>query len=202
MAKLKVYRTPAGFHDAYVAAPSQKAALAAWGSSANLFARGLAEQVTDPALIAAPLDRPGEVIRVARTMADATDLPPVKRRASKDEGRDGGRDESSDQASGTRKAAPSAKAKPKAKNKPKAKPAPKPKPKPSRAALDKAEAAIEAAEARHKAQRDALRREEQALAARRRALEKEQAEERTRLDRARLAARGDYEDALDAWRGD
>lgn len=198
MAKLKVYRTPAGFHDAYVAAPSQKAALAAWGSSANLFARGLAEQVTDPALIAAPLDRPGEVIRVARTMADATDLPPVKRRASKDEGKD----ESRDQVSGKPKAAPSAKAKPKAKNKPKAKPAPKPKPKPSRAALDKAEAAIEAAEARHKAQRDALRREEQALAARRRALEKEQAEERTRLDRARLAARGDYEDALDAWRGD
>lgn len=196
MAKLKVYRTPAGFHDAYVAAPSQKAALAAWGSSANLFARGLAEQVTDPALIAAPLDRPGEVIRVARTMADATDLPPVKRRASKDEGKD----ESRDQASGKPKAAPSAKAKPKAKPAPK--PKPKPKPKPSRAALDKAEAAIEAAEARHKAQRDALRREEQALAARRRALEKEQAEERTRLDRARLAARGDYEDALDAWRGD
>lgn len=29
--KLKVYRTPIGFHDAYVAAPSQKAALKAWG---------------------------------------------------------------------------------------------------------------------------------------------------------------------------
>jgi hypothetical protein len=30
MAKLKVFRTPIGFHDAYVAAPSKKAALAAW----------------------------------------------------------------------------------------------------------------------------------------------------------------------------
>ena len=44
---LKVYRTPIGFHDAYVAAPSQKAALAAWGADANLFARGSAEQVTE-----------------------------------------------------------------------------------------------------------------------------------------------------------
>ena len=35
MPKLKVYRTPIGFHDAYVAAPSQKAALDAWGSDAK-----------------------------------------------------------------------------------------------------------------------------------------------------------------------
>jgi hypothetical protein len=42
--KLKVYRTAAGFHDAYVAAPSQKAALAAWGSDHDLFARGGAER--------------------------------------------------------------------------------------------------------------------------------------------------------------
>ena len=41
-----VYRPPVGFHAAYVAAPSQKAALEAWGSDANLFARGVAEVVT------------------------------------------------------------------------------------------------------------------------------------------------------------
>jgi hypothetical protein len=41
--KLKVYRTPIGFHDAYVAAPSKKAALEASGSDANLFVRGIAE---------------------------------------------------------------------------------------------------------------------------------------------------------------
>jgi hypothetical protein len=64
--KLKVYRTPIGFHDAYVAAPSQKAALAAWGSDANLFARGVAELVTDEALTREPLDKPGEVIRRPR----------------------------------------------------------------------------------------------------------------------------------------
>jgi hypothetical protein len=65
-AKLKVYRTSTGFHDAYVAAPSQKAALEAWGADANLFARGVAEQVTDPALMEAPLGRPGEVIKILR----------------------------------------------------------------------------------------------------------------------------------------
>lgn len=47
---LKVYRTPIGFHDAYVAAPSQKAALAAWGTKKNLFARGDAGIVTDAKL--------------------------------------------------------------------------------------------------------------------------------------------------------
>lgn len=68
--KLKVYRTPIGFHDAYVAAPSQKAALAAWGSDANLFARGVAEQVTDPALMKEPLAQPGKVIRKLRGTAE------------------------------------------------------------------------------------------------------------------------------------
>jgi hypothetical protein len=66
---LKVYRTPIGFHDAYVAASSQKAALTAWGSDANLFARGVAEQVTDPALTAEPVAHPGEVIKRLRGSA-------------------------------------------------------------------------------------------------------------------------------------
>ena len=39
--KLKVFRTPIGFHDAYVAAPSQKAALEAWGADSNIFAQTL-----------------------------------------------------------------------------------------------------------------------------------------------------------------
>lgn len=63
---LKVYRTAIGFHDAYVAAPTMKAALEAWGTTTNLFARGVAEAVDDPKLTAAPLARPGEVIKVSR----------------------------------------------------------------------------------------------------------------------------------------
>src|SRR5688572_14271388 len=64
--KLKVYGTPTGFHDAYVAAPSRKAALAAWGSDVDLFARGVAEEVTEARLMAEPLKRPGEVIKLSR----------------------------------------------------------------------------------------------------------------------------------------
>lgn len=87
---LKVYRTPIGFHDAYVAAPSQKAALAAWGADANLFARGMAEVVTDPALTAEPLARPGEVIRRLRgTAAEQLAAAPtvVKARPARAKGR-------------------------------------------------------------------------------------------------------------------
>jgi outer membrane biosynthesis protein TonB len=64
--KLKVFRTPIGFHDAYVAAPSQKAALEAWGSATNLFGQGAAEQVTDAELIKVPLENPGQVVKVLR----------------------------------------------------------------------------------------------------------------------------------------
>jgi hypothetical protein len=64
--KLKVFRTATGFHDAYVAAPSRKAALEAWGSDKDLFARGMAEEVTEPALTREPLEHPGEVIRLSR----------------------------------------------------------------------------------------------------------------------------------------
>ena len=76
--KLKLYRTVAGFHDAYVAASSQKAALAAWGSDKDLFARGLAEQVTDEALAAEALAAPGTVIRRSRgtTAEQIAALPP------------------------------------------------------------------------------------------------------------------------------
>lgn len=69
MPKLKVYRTPIGFHDAYVAAPSMKAALKAWGTEKNLFARGAAELVTDPKLTKDPLASPGEVIKRPRGSA-------------------------------------------------------------------------------------------------------------------------------------
>lgn len=68
--KLKVFRTAIGFHDAYVAAPSRKAALEAWGSDHDLFATGAAELVTDPELSREPLEKPGNVIRRARGTAD------------------------------------------------------------------------------------------------------------------------------------
>lgn len=92
--KLKVFRTAAGFHDAYVAAPSQKAALEAWGSDTNLFGLGMAELVTDEALTRAPLETPGKIIKVARGTADdhyaALPSDPLVQRGSKKEKSGGG----------------------------------------------------------------------------------------------------------------
>jgi len=59
---LKVFRTPVGFHDAYIAAPSQRAGLAAWGSDKDLFSSGAAERIEDSELMREPLANPGKVI--------------------------------------------------------------------------------------------------------------------------------------------
>lgn len=55
-----------GFYDALVAAPSQKAALRAWGTSTDLFAAGRASVVEDPVLQELALARPGEVVKHSR----------------------------------------------------------------------------------------------------------------------------------------
>jgi hypothetical protein len=178
--KLKVFRTPIGFHDAYVAAPSQKAAMEAWGSDKSLFARGEAEEVTEPALTAEPLAAPGVVVKRLRGSAAeqiaalGADEPGPRARAS---GPDKG-----------------AKAKP-------VKPPPKPKPRPSRALLDEAEAALAAAAERHREERKGLAEREAALAHERRELEAAQAKEAERLGRAREAAEARYEAAMRRWRG-
>ena len=62
---LKTYRTSIGFFDLAIAAPSMKAALAAWGAGKNLFHQGFARQTDDPAIVAATMARPGVVLRRA-----------------------------------------------------------------------------------------------------------------------------------------
>lgn len=64
-ARLKVYRTRIGFHEVIVAAPNQKAALAAWDIRDNLFADGAAAVTDEPAAVEATLARPGVVMRRA-----------------------------------------------------------------------------------------------------------------------------------------
>jgi len=171
--KLKVYRTPIGFHDAYVAAPSQKAALAAWGSDKDLFARGAAELVTDPALTAAPLAAPGTVVKKLRATADEqfAALPPDTPRAKP----------------AARKDAPR-------------KPAAKPVPRPDRDALDAANRAVEAAAARHRDEDRALAEEEAALARRRKALRAAHDAEARALDAARQAEAERFDTAMARWR--
>ena len=182
MAKLKVYRTPIGFHDAYVAAASQKAALQAWGSERDLFARGIAEVVTDPALTVEPLAQPGTVIKrsrgtAAEQIAALPDTPAKAPRRRSDDAADAPPPE------------------------PKPKPAPRPAPKPDRRALDAADRAMAEAEARHRSEARALRAEEAALAKRRRTMERAQEDERTALDEARQAAADAYERAMRRWTG-
>ena len=77
--RLKVFKTPIGFHDAYVAAPSRKAALAAWGAGTDLFSAGIAEEVRDPdgKAAKAALARPGEVVREGRAGKEAPSLRPA-----------------------------------------------------------------------------------------------------------------------------
>ncbi len=56
---LKVFQTEIGFYELIVAAPSQAAALRAWGVHLNLFADGTARIATDLRGIEAALARPG-----------------------------------------------------------------------------------------------------------------------------------------------
>jgi hypothetical protein len=177
---LKVYRTPIGFHDAYVAAPSQKAAIEAWGSDKGLFARGEAELVTDPALTAEPLASPGRVIKRLRGSA-------AEQIAALGEGEI--------------QSASSAKAGTRPKREPRTKPKAEPKPRPSRAALDAAEEALAKAKERQAHELKALERREAALAAERRSIEEAQRKEADRLAQECDEAAAAYEEAMRRWRG-
>lgn len=177
--KLKVFRTSIGFHDAYVAAPSRKAALAAWGAATDLFAIGSAEQVTDPKLMLAALDRPGEVVRQSRGPAaqhmEAAELirGPTGRRSKQ---------------SAT---APKA---------PKPRPSHSLRARPDRGKLDEAETALDAFERSADTKRRALRERERALAKEKSKLEANLAKARDRLEQELEKARSQHDRALARWR--
>jgi hypothetical protein len=61
--KLKTYQTSLGFYDLAVAAPSMKAALAAWEAGSNLFHQGFAREVDDPDVVRATMAKPGVVLK-------------------------------------------------------------------------------------------------------------------------------------------
>ncbi len=66
-----------GFHDSVVAAPSQAAALRAWGMRQNLFAEGQARVATDEAAIKAALAHPEIPLQRAVGSKDAFALAPT-----------------------------------------------------------------------------------------------------------------------------
>lgn len=74
----KVYEAHLGFYDTVVAAFSQKSALAAWGSSTDLFRMGIARIANDPAKVKAALAKPGVVLRrPAGTNIAFSENPPL-----------------------------------------------------------------------------------------------------------------------------
>ena len=180
-AKLKVYRTAAGFHDAYVAAPSQKAALAAWGSDHDLFARGIAELVTDPDLSAEPLASPGVVIKRSRGTS-AEQIAALPARAVR-----------SVKARAVGETDPLPKPKLESKS--------KPKPKPSRAELAAAEAALETQEAAYRNKLRALAEREAALARERRDLEHARDADLTAARNSVEDEKTRYDAAIEDWKG-
>lgn len=191
--KLKVYRTVAGFHDAYVAAPSQKAALEAWGSDRDLFARGIAEQVTDPALTAEPLAAPGTVVKRSRgTTAEQIAALPDPQPDTPE------RDASTGKARAKSPSPGSAGAK--SKSPPKPPPRAKPDPKPSGTALDAAEETLAAVKADYAGRERALAAREAALTRERRAFDRDRAAALDAAQTVRDDAQARYDAALRTWR--
>ena len=177
--KLKVYRTVAGFNDAYVAATTQKAALEAWGSERDLFARGIAELVTDPALTAEPLASPGVVVKHSRgtTAEQIKAMPAPELRTAR--GDVSARPETSEQPQ---------------------KPKSAPKPKPSSAKLEAAEAALETVAADYGGRMKGLADREAKLARERRELEEQHRANVGAAEAAVEAERQRYDAAMRQWR--
>ncbi len=187
--KLKVFRTSIGFHDAYVAVPSQKAALEAWGSDKNLFASQAAEQVDDPELMREPLANPGKVIkRVRGTMAEHLAALP---------------NDAGSRAKKSRKPpSPSKSRSPNPANEPKGKKSrkvAKPKPRPTRTELDEAEDELAAAISRHEDERAELAKRQAELDRDRQELKQQQKNERQESDRSVERARAKYKVAMGKW---
>jgi len=61
--KLKTYITNLGFFELALAAPSMKAALDAWGLGHNAFHQGFAKETHDPKIVAAAMAKPGVVLK-------------------------------------------------------------------------------------------------------------------------------------------
>ena len=173
--KLKVFSTPIGFHDALVAAPSQKAALEAWGAGTNLFSQGSAHVVTDPELAKVPLQHPGQVVKVLRG-SKAEQLAALGKQKFPE---------------------PSKRAKAEVLSK-RSKERP---PRPSGAAVTKAETALEKLEKRQASQRERLEERRRTVEHELRDLRRRHEREREEAQEELEKARDDYDSALARYEG-
>jgi len=171
--KLKVFQAQFGFYDTVVAAPSQAAALRAWGTRQNLFASGEATITTDEAAVAAATAHPETPLRRAVGSSEPFALEPTSLPAVPD--------------------AP----KKKASTKPAGKPAPAPPPKApvDRSKLDAAEKALHDVDERRKKEEARFRRDEAELEARKTAAQAAYVEARKAATAQVVEARTAYRQA-------
>jgi hypothetical protein len=170
--KLKVFQAQFGFYDSVVAAPSQAAALRAWGTHQNLFDSGEAKVTTDEAAVAAATAHPETPLRRAvgsdePFALEPTSLPTV----------------------------PDAPKKVAIKTVPQAKPQPPPEPPADRSTLDAAEKALRDLDESRKREEAQLRREAAELEARRMAAQSEYVEARKAATSEIVDARATYRKA-------
>jgi hypothetical protein len=177
--KLKVFQAQFGFFDTVLAAPSQAAALRAWGTHRNLFATGDAKLATDEAAIAAALEHPGTLLRRAVGSDDPFALEPTGLPKIPDE------PEPAQPAKG-----PGSE---KAVTEPKAEPVRRPPA--DRSRLDAAEAALRELDYRRKEEEAELRRQQEELDEKRTAAQQNYVEARKKASAALVAARDAYRKA-------
>ncbi|MDP3173669.1 MAG: hypothetical protein Q8M88_04465 [Phenylobacterium sp.] len=170
--KLKVFQAQFGFYDTVVAAPSQAAALRAWGTRQNLFASGEAKITTDEGAIAAATAHPETLLRRAVGSTDPFVLEPTKLPSVPDAPK-----------KATVKAAP------------KAQPAARSKPPADRSKLEAAEKALSKLDENRKREEAAFRREAEDLEIRRMAAQSAYVEKRKAATSKLVNARTDYRKA-------
>ena len=166
--KLKVFQAQFGFYDTVVAAPSQAAALRAWGGThQNLFASGEAKVTTDERVVSAAREHPQTPLRRAVGSDDPFQLEPAN--------------------------LPKVPTAPKRiAARPKDKPAPAAKTPADRTALDEAEAALRELDVARKRQEAALRRRQDALDEEKTAAQRAYIERRKAATAAIVEAGKDY----------
>jgi hypothetical protein len=147
MRKLKVFQAQLGFYDTVVAAPTQAAALRAWGTHQNLFTDGQARLTDDADAIKVALEHPETPLRRAVGSTDKFAVEPTSLPKIPD--------------------AP--KKKVVAKAKPYAEPPPPEKPQADRGDLDAAEAALKALDEQRKREEANFRQKQETLEAARNA---------------------------------
>lgn len=175
--KLKVFQAQFGFFDTVLAAPSQAAALRAWGTHRNLFATGDAKVATDEAAIAAALEDPGTLLRRAVGSNEPFALAPTSLPKIPD----------------TPKATPASIRPLPSKAKPKAEPVRRPTA--DRSRLDAAEVALGELDDRRRREEADLRRQQEELDAKRTAAQQSYVDARKKATAAVVAAREAYRNA-------